>query len=214
MVRSLVLRVVSCTALVCLASVAVCSSASAQAANNLHFTTSITQVYGSQYPIAGRLDIEIFPGGNLRGYYHTSYYKLFVPVVGGRDGSYIWMDIGPSSVDLGLGTGPGGKLHVVGTMNGDGSFKGQVYPETDAALSGVSISESSANHVTERKRSIRLFGGAYQRNRTNPLILGAGFSYIHVHGFPNALRRGRKAIHVFEEERNLPNLSLVERFTK
>ncbi|MBV9232949.1 MAG: hypothetical protein JO030_02810 [Candidatus Eremiobacteraeota bacterium] len=137
-VRSLVRRIVACTALVCLAAAAASASAAAQA-TNLHFTTSITPVYGSQYPITGRLDIEIFPGGNLRGYYHTTYYKVFIPVVGGRDGNYIWMDIGPSSVDLGLGAGPGGKLHVVGTMSGDGSFRGQVYPETEAATAGVSM---------------------------------------------------------------------------
>ena len=40
-----------------------------------------------------------------------------LPVAGGRDGDYIWFDIGPSSVDLGLGAGPQGKLHVVATMN-------------------------------------------------------------------------------------------------
>jgi hypothetical protein len=140
MVRSLVLRFVSCTALVCLALATLTSPASAQAATtDLHFTTSITQVYGSQYPITGKLDLQVFPGGHLRGYYHTSYDKLYIQVVGGRDGNYIWFDIGPSSIDLGLGAGPEGKLHVVGTMSTDGSFRGQVYPETAAVLSGVSM---------------------------------------------------------------------------
>ncbi|MBV8725435.1 MAG: hypothetical protein JO078_05735 [Candidatus Eremiobacteraeota bacterium] len=148
MVRSLVRRVVCCIAIACLASLAAGGFASAQA-TNLHFTTSITQVYGSKYPITGRLDIEVFPSGNLRGYYHTSYYKLFIPVVGGRDGNYIWFDIGPSSVDLGLGAGPGGKLHVVGTMNGDGSFRGQVYPETTAVLSGISMENQAQSPSPE-----------------------------------------------------------------
>ena len=145
MVRSLVLRLVSCTALGCLALAALTSPASAQtaAATDLHFTTSITQVYGSQYPITGRLDLQVFPGGHLRGYYHTSYYKLFIPVVGGRDGDYIWFDIGPSAIDLGLGAGPEGKLHVVGTMSTDGSFRGQVYPET-AALAGPPQNQTGA----------------------------------------------------------------------
>jgi hypothetical protein len=138
MVRSLVLRLVSSTALASLALLALTSAASAQA-TDLHFMTAITQVYGSQYPLTGRLDVQVFPAGNLRGYYHTSYYKLFIPVVGGRDGNYMWFDIGPSSIDLGLGAGPEGKLHVVGTMNGDGSFSGQVYPETAAVLSGPSM---------------------------------------------------------------------------
>jgi hypothetical protein len=145
MVKSLVSRFVSSTALVCLASAALTSTASAQTTTDMHFTTAITQVYGSQYPITGRLDIQIFPAGNLRGFYHTAYYKLYVPVVGGRDGNYVWFDIGPSTVDLGLGAGPDGKLHVVGTLGTDGSFRGQVYPETAAVLSGPSIQSQFPN---------------------------------------------------------------------
>ncbi|HEY6326864.1 MAG TPA: hypothetical protein VIW73_10180 [Candidatus Cybelea sp.] len=146
MVKSLVSRFVSSTALVCLAAAALSSTASAQTTStDMHFTTAITQVYGSQYPITGRLDIQIFPAGNLRGYYHTSYNKLYIPVVGGRDGTYIWFDIGPSTVDLGLGAGPDGRLHVVGTLGTDGSFRGQVYPETAAVLSGPSMQNSFPN---------------------------------------------------------------------
>lgn len=103
------------------------------------FTTSIVEVYGSQYPLTGKLDLQIFPNGIVRGYYHTSYYKIFVPVNGGRDGDYLWFDIGPSTVDLGLGAGPGGKLHVIATMNKDGSFRGQVYPESANDVSGLAM---------------------------------------------------------------------------
>jgi hypothetical protein len=145
MVKSLVSRFVSSTALVCLAWAALTSAASAQTTTDMHFTTTITQVYGSQYPISGRLDIQIFPAGNLRGFYHTTYYKLYVPVVGGRDGNYIWFDIGPSTVDLGLGAGPDGKLHVVGTLGTDGSFRGQVYPETAAVLAGPTMQAQLPN---------------------------------------------------------------------
>jgi hypothetical protein len=127
-----------CMTLVWIAAAMLPSAASAQP-TNLYFTTAITEAYGSPYPLTGRLDLEIFPDGHLRGYYHTSYYKLYIPVAGGRDGNYIWFDIGPSSIDLGLGAGPEGKLHVVATMNGDGSFRGQVYPETAAVLSGLSM---------------------------------------------------------------------------
>ena len=165
MVRSLLRRVVSGTALACLALVAAGGTASAQAPN-MHFTTSITQVYGSKYPITGRLDIEIFPSGTLRGYYHTSYYKLFIPVVGGRDGNYIWFDIGPSSIDLGLGAGPGGKLHVVGSMNGDGSFRGQVYPETAAVLSGIAM-EYQAQSPSPEANDQYIFS-ATPTNETEP----------------------------------------------
>jgi len=143
MVRSSVLRLVSCIALGSMALAAAPSAVSAQstdqAATDLHFKTAITEVYGSEYPLTGHLDLQIFPSGILRGYYHTTYYKLYIPVAGGRDGNYIWFDIGPSSIDLGLGAGPQGKLHIVATMNSDGSFRGQVYPETAAVLSGLSM---------------------------------------------------------------------------
>jgi len=101
MVRFLV-RLVCCMALVSGALLVSPCAASAQA-KPVQYTTAITQVYGSTYPLTGRLDLELFPDGTLRGYYHTSYYKLFIPVVGGRDGDYMWFDIGPSSIDLGLG---------------------------------------------------------------------------------------------------------------
>jgi hypothetical protein len=140
MVGSLVLRLVSCFALVSMVLATQPDTASAQAStSDVYYTTAITEVYGSTYPLTGRLDIEIFPSGTLRGYYHTTYDKLYIPVAGGRDGNYIWFDIGPSSIDLGLGAGPQGKLHVVATMNPDGSFRGQVYPETAAVLSGLSM---------------------------------------------------------------------------
>jgi hypothetical protein len=138
MVGSLIKRFISCVALVSMGVAAVASSAGAQT-NDSHYSTAITQVYGSQYPLTGRLDLQILPDGTVRGYYHTTYNKLYIQVAGGRDGNYIWFDIGPSSIDLGLGAGPQGKLHVVATMNSDGSFRGQVYPETAAVLSGLSM---------------------------------------------------------------------------
>jgi len=149
MVRSLV-RLVSCIALGSTALLATPNVASAQQTPQTqppvqYFTTDIKSVYGSQYPITGRLDLQIFPGGHLRGYYHTTYNKLYIEVVGGRDGNYIWMDIGPSSMDLGLDAGPQGKLHVVATMNSDGSFRGQVYPEQAAVLSGGALQSQFPN---------------------------------------------------------------------
>lgn len=105
-----------------------------------HYSTAITTVYGSQYPIAGHLDIEVFPAGNLRGYYHNAYQKAFIQVVGGKDGNYLWFDIGPSVIDLGIGdaNNNSGRLHVIATMNADGnSFRGQVYPMFVADASSV-----------------------------------------------------------------------------
>ena len=138
MIGSLGFRFLSGIALACIVVAASTGAASAQP-TFLHYDTAITEVYGSPYPLTGKLDLEIFPDGTLRGYYHTSFYKLYIPVAGGRDGSYIWFDIGPSSMDLGLGAGPQGKLHVVATMNADNSFRGQVYPETAAVISGLSM---------------------------------------------------------------------------
>jgi hypothetical protein len=138
MVETWVRRFVSGMALVCMSLAAMPTTVSAQASFE-YYTTAITSAYGSPYPLTGRLDLEIFPDHTLRGYYHTAFYKLYIPVAGGRDGNYIWFDIGPSSIDLGLGAGPEGKLHVVATMNGDGSFRGQVYPETAAVLSGLAM---------------------------------------------------------------------------
>lgn len=144
MARSLV-RLVSGIVVLSAALLAVSNAASAQEPTALHYNTAITQVYGSEYPLTGKLDLQQFPDGHIRGYYHTSYYKLFINVVGGRDGDYIWLDIGPSSIDLGLGAGPQGRLHVVATMGGDGSFKGQVYPVNAAVLSGLNAQTLFAN---------------------------------------------------------------------
>lgn len=106
------------------------------AATEYHYRTTITPVYGSQYPITGRLDLQIFPSGIVRGYYWWAFQKQYIPVTGGRDGNYIWFNIGPSQYDLGLGAGPGGTLHVVANMGSDNGFSGQVYPEYAASLSG------------------------------------------------------------------------------
>ena len=149
---SLVRRFISGIAVVCVAGAAVPITASAQPSMQ-YYTTAITEPYGSPYPLTGRLDLELFADGTLRGYYHTSYYKLYIPVAGGRDGNYIWFDIGPSSIDLGLGAGPQGKLHVVATMNNDGSFRGQVYPETAAVLSGLSMQYQFASPAPNSQNS-------------------------------------------------------------
>lgn len=103
----------------------------ASAPTQYHYSTSVTPVYGSKYPIAGHLDLEVFPSGIVRGYYHNAYQKAFIQVVGGRDGNYIWFDIGPTLADLGFGVAlpPGGRFHVVATLNTDNAFRGQLYEE-------------------------------------------------------------------------------------
>lgn len=135
MVRSFAVRT-AILALVAAFSAALPLNASAQdttagAPTQLHFSTAVTQVYGSQYPIAGHLDLELFPSGIVRGYYHNAFQKAFIQVVGGRDGNYIWFDIGPTLVDPGFGIElpAGGRFHVVATMSSDNAFRGQLYGE-------------------------------------------------------------------------------------
>lgn len=137
MVRFPVFRAAAWTALLSITVATLPSASLADASagpTEYHYSTAITTVYGSQYPIAGHLDLEVFPAGNLRGYYHNAYQKAFIQVVGGRDGTYIWFDIGPSPVDLGLGIGTGERLHIVATMDSDGSFKGQAFPLNPGAV--------------------------------------------------------------------------------
>jgi hypothetical protein len=112
-----------------------------------HYSTSITPQYGSQYPIAGHLDLEVFPNGIVRGYYHNAYQKAFVPVDGGRDGTYLWFNIGPALIDLGFLSGPNGKAHVVGTMDDDNSIHGQIYPETTAMAMTTGAQFPTGNNI-------------------------------------------------------------------
>jgi hypothetical protein len=148
MVRSSVIRIAAWVALLSMSAATVPIAASADAgtgATEYHYSTAITTVYGSQYPIAGHLDLEIFPAGNLRGYYHNAYQKAFIQVVGGRDGSYIWFDIGPSPVDLGLGIGTGERLHIVASMDSDGSFKGQAFPQYVTSFNAPAVTADAAH---------------------------------------------------------------------
>ena len=152
MVRFPVFRVAACVALLSVSAAALPLAAPADTtpagATEYHFSTAITTVYGSQYPIAGHLDLEIFPAGNLRGYYHNAFQKAFIQVVGGRDGSYIWFDIGPSPIDLGLGIGTGELLHIVANFDADGSFKGQAFPRAGAGLVSTAAVTSDAARPT------------------------------------------------------------------
>jgi hypothetical protein len=132
MLRSPAFRIATWVALLCLSAAAMPIGARADTnagSTEYHFSTTLRTVYGSQYPLAGHLDLQVFPNGSLRGFYHNAFQKAFVQVVGGRDGNYIWFDIGPSPVDLGLGLGNGERLHIVANMDAGGAFRGQAYPQ-------------------------------------------------------------------------------------
>jgi hypothetical protein len=150
MVRSIAARAASWGLVLAAAFLPVAASAqetpSASGATVYHYSTSITPVYGSQYPIAGHLDLEVFPDGIVRGYYHNAFQKAYVQVAGGRDGTYLWFDIGPVFTDLGFLVGPNGKAHVVATMSTDNSFRGQIYPEATAdTISSLANTPSAFN---------------------------------------------------------------------
>lgn len=139
------LAVASLAAVTALPLVAAADDGSAAPAE-YHYSTAITTAYGSPYPIAGHLDLEIFSNGILRGYYHNAFQKAFIPVTGGRDGNYIWFDIGPPNVDLGLGVGGNGRVHIVATMSGDGSFRGQLFPRAmDSSFVNTNPADASTN---------------------------------------------------------------------
>lgn len=135
----------SCAAAIAFASIAafcapaIADTPPATAGTNYHFETAITPVYGNPYPIAGKLDIQITPAGILRGYYHNAYQKAFIQVVGGRDGNYIWFDIGPLTSDIGIPgiESPNGRIHIVGTMGSDGSIHAQIFPNYAPANEGL-----------------------------------------------------------------------------
>jgi hypothetical protein len=97
-----------------------------------HYSTAITTVYGSQYPIAGHLDLQLYSSGIVRGYYHNAYQKAFIQVVGGRDGSYIWFDIGPSPVAL----NPGVAAALSNPGYGSGPNANTYGPPVGGAVSG------------------------------------------------------------------------------
>jgi hypothetical protein len=140
MIRTFARRFASAISLVSIVAMSAPALADAPATawTDYHFETAITTVYGSPYPIAGKLDIQITPAGILRGYYHNAYQKAFIQVTGGRDGNYIWFDIGPTTVDLGIpGVESGtGRIHIIGSFAGDGSIHGQLFPNYGAGNNG------------------------------------------------------------------------------
>jgi hypothetical protein len=152
MLGSIAARAVTIVALVTLVSAPVTAGAQGTSGNPTfyHYATSITPQYGSQYPIAGHLDLEVFSNGIVRGYYHNAYVKAYVPVYGGKDGTYLWFNIGPTLIDLGFLSGPSGKAHIVATLNNDdNSFRGQIFPEGTPSSTLAASNVASANNIAD-----------------------------------------------------------------
>lgn len=136
--RSFALRCAASLAFVSLAAMTAPAMAdtppAASGSTTYHYETSITTVYGSEYPVYGRLDIQIAQGGILRGYYHNAYQKAYIQVTGGRDGNYVWFDIGPTTTDIGIPGVEGlGRVHVIASFSSDGSIHGQIFPNYAAS---------------------------------------------------------------------------------
>jgi hypothetical protein len=107
----------------------VTAAAEAPSYTDSHYDVAITPVYNSSYPYTGKLELQIFTSGTVRGFYSPQGVRSFVQVNGGRDGDYIWFDIGPAvTVDLGAGVAPGNRLHIVATVGADGTISGQAWP--------------------------------------------------------------------------------------
>ena len=85
-----------------------------QASSVSHYSTSMTLLYGISGPYTGALDLTLNADGIVNGYYFPADYSvMFVPVVGGKTGDSIWLDIGSTDI-----THVDGRLHngvIVGT---------------------------------------------------------------------------------------------------
>jgi hypothetical protein len=100
----------------------------ASADQAFHYTTNVQPSTGAN-PVAGKLDIEITHDGIVKGTYHSvADNKALIPVTGKMQGSQIWLDIGPATTLSSMGTEPGGRVHIVGTIATSGVITGTAYP--------------------------------------------------------------------------------------
>jgi len=72
------------------------------------YQTTFVKDYGQAFPITGgTLKLTLTRDGYIQGYFMPPDSVAFVPVVGGRDGSNVWFDIGNANV-----------THVTGRLKG------------------------------------------------------------------------------------------------
>ena len=93
-------------------------------------------------------------------------------------------------------------------------FRGQVYPETAAVLSGLSMQYQfkSPPPNSAKLRPVYLHGNTGDGRRADTASLGS--RRFTLSGRPDALRRRRKGVHMFKEERHLPELFVFESFSE
>ncbi len=113
-----------------------------------HLRTAITEIYGSQYPVSGDLDLHITPDGLVSGFYHPAFVRSFVPIVGGLSGNRIWFDIAGGTFQ----TQTIARMRVTGTIASDGSIDGgawnRTWPQQTAAqLRPTALGADSGNLI-------------------------------------------------------------------
>jgi hypothetical protein len=78
---------------------AVPAAVAAETSSTAHYSTSMIELYGGTAPYSGALDLTVSANGIVNGYYFPADYSaMFVPVVGGKNGDSIWLDIGSSQI--------------------------------------------------------------------------------------------------------------------
>lgn len=124
-------RAVACVGLLTLAVPA--AGVAATAITTQHYSTSMTELYGSPAPYSGSLDLKVDPSGIVSGYYFSADgSQLYVPVVGGQSGDRIWLDIGRS-----------GNVHVEGRVQAHGIIVGTAFDKTNGQFSFVANPSSA-----------------------------------------------------------------------
>jgi hypothetical protein len=104
-------------------------AAAAQPTTQSYTTTLSDWNYGGMaYPYAGQLKLQVSPDGIISGWYTNDNTLLPVPVIGGRNGDNLWLDIG----DM-------GRLHVNAHLQ-DGKLVG-------TARQGLHLFDFNANPV-------------------------------------------------------------------
>lgn len=95
--KNTLLRLAACVALL---TPAVTGSAAAAGQTPVaHFATAMTELYSASGPYTGALDLRVSADGIVNGYYFPAdYSSSFVPVVGGKTGNSIWLDIGSAAI--------------------------------------------------------------------------------------------------------------------
>jgi hypothetical protein len=76
----------------------------------VEYQTAMRPINTLDYPVTGRLEIRTNSDGIITGYYRPADNNSFIPVNGGVDGKYVWLDIGRSGATRVNGTYQNGEI--------------------------------------------------------------------------------------------------------